>query len=250
MKPLAIQPGLGDQVYRTLLDGICDGSIAPGAHLVQEQIAAYLGVSRQPVQQALAVLKNEGLVIELGRRGLFVAPLDVDGMRHHYEIRAALDGLAARRAAQHAAADGTVAAAIKRDGGALIAAGNAAVAKGSVAEMVGCDVDFHAFVYTVSGNPLLSATAEPHWRHLRRVMGDVLRHAEPPHAIWRQHADILAAIVKGDPARAEKLAVAHVTVARQRLEAALVRMAREDAETESPPDEPKLSRSARARSGA
>jgi DNA-binding GntR family transcriptional regulator len=50
MKVLPPQQGRSEQVYQTLLDAICDGSLAPGEHLVQEQIAAKLGVSRQPVQ--------------------------------------------------------------------------------------------------------------------------------------------------------------------------------------------------------
>lgn len=219
MKPLSIQPGLTDRVYQLLLDEICGGALAPGTHLVQEQLAAALGVSRQPIQQALAMLRNEGLVQELGRRGLFVAPLDVGAMRHHYEIRAALDGLAARRAAERAASSRDIAADIKRDGKALIAAGMAAVAKGAVPAMVQRDVEFHAFVYACSGNPLLPATTEPLWRYVRRVMSEVLRHAEQPPAVWRQHGDILDAIIRGDAQGAEKHAVEHVRRAAERLAA-------------------------------
>lgn len=221
MQPLAPQPGLTQQVYQTLLDAICDGSLAPGAHLVQEQLAAQLGVSRQPIQQALAILKSEGLLLELGRRGLFVAPVDPAVMRHHYEIRAALDGLAARRAATRTATDKALRALVEREGAAAIAAGWAAVKGGVIAEMVRCDVAFHSLIYVHSGNPLLTASAQPHWRQLRRIMGEVLRHAAPPTEIWRQHDEILSVIVSGDAARAEALAVAHVANAQERLEAAL-----------------------------
>jgi DNA-binding FadR family transcriptional regulator len=87
--------------------------------------------------------------------------------------------------------------------------------------MVQQDVAFHGFLYTASGNPLLASTAAPHWRYLRRVMSDVLRRAEPPEAIWRQHADILTAVVAGDPATAQARAEAHVAGASERLAAAL-----------------------------
>ena len=66
-------------------------------------------------------------------------------------------------------------------------AGTAAAAAGDVSFMVHHDVAFHEFLYDLSGNPLLAGTAEPHWRYLRRVMAEVLRHAEPGPRIWEQH---------------------------------------------------------------
>lgn len=222
MKPLKPTPGLTEQVYQALLDEICGGKLTPGTHLVQEQLAADLGVSRQPIQQALAMLKNEGLLQELGKRGLFIAPLDLAEMRHHYEIRAALDGLAARLAAERVKASKKLAAELEAVGAAKIAAGRAAIAKGSIPQMVASDLAFHTFVYEASGNPLLAPTAALHWRQLRRVMGEVLRRAEPPETIWRQHEAVLAAIVRGDTVRAEAEAIAHVGTAAQRLERALV----------------------------
>jgi DNA-binding GntR family transcriptional regulator len=220
MQLLPPQQGRSEQVYQRLLDAICDGSLVPGEHLVQEQIAAKLGVSRQPVQQALAILKTEGLLLELGKRGLFVAPLDLASMRHHYEIRAALDGLAARRAAERAANEDSRAD-IEREGRASLAAGRAAMAGGQIVDMVRADIAFHSYLYEASGNPLLASSAEPHWRQLRRVMGEVLRRAETPGEIWRQHAEILSAVVSGDAKLAEQRAVDHVVSARQRLETAL-----------------------------
>lgn len=221
MQPLATQPGLTEQVYKALIDEICDGGLPPGTHLVQEQLAEKLGVSRQPIQQALAMLKNEGLLEELGRRGLFVARLDPAVMGHHYAIRAALDGLGARQAAMQAAASQEAARRMRREGQALIEAGVRAIEAGGLSRLVQCDVEFHGFVYDASGNPLLAATAEPHWRYLRRVMSEVYRQADPPPEIWRQHGEILDAIVRGDAERAEAAAIHHVRRAAERLTAAL-----------------------------
>lgn len=221
MKPLKPQPSLTEQVHQRLLDEMSEGRLAPGQHLRQEQLAAQLGVSRHPVQQALALLKNEGLVLELGKRGLFVAPLDPEMVQHRYEVRASLDALAAGKAALAVKAGSVPRAEFVRQGEALIAAGRAAVEKGAVAAMVQCDIRFHDFLYEASGNPLIAATAAPHWRHMRRVMGEVIRHAEPPQEIWRQHKRILDAIAAGDADRAEAAATAHVRTAAQRLQRAL-----------------------------
>lgn len=219
--PIRTAPGLAEQVYRAVLDEICDGALAPGAPLVQEQLAERFGVSRQPIQQAMALLKADGLVEEAGRRGARVAALDPARMRHHYEIRAALDGLAARRAAERAAGDSARARDAERRGGGILEAGARAVAAGEIRAQIRHDEAFHRLLYDLSGNPLLARTAEVHWRFLRRTMGEVLRHAEPPSAIWRQHAEILDAIVAGDAARAEALAVSHIHIAAETLADAL-----------------------------
>ncbi|MDX1709679.1 MAG: GntR family transcriptional regulator, partial [Rhodovibrionaceae bacterium] len=161
-------------------------------------------------QQAMALLKADGLVEDVGRRGLRVTGLDLTRMRHHYEIRAALDGLAARTAAQRAKNDPAVALEAKKRGEKILERGRQAVADGATREQIRHDEDFHNLVYELSGNPLLPRTAESHWRFLRRVMGDVLRHAAPPPTIWQQHAAILEAIEAGDPVLAEARATDHI----------------------------------------
>ena len=100
---LQAAPDLVDQVYRALLDAISDGSLAPGARLTQEDIAEQLAVSRQPVLQALRLLKKDGLVHDAPGRGVLVAPLDAGWIAQVYEVRGALDALAARLAAERRA---------------------------------------------------------------------------------------------------------------------------------------------------
>ena len=221
MEPLKPQASLADQVYSALVDEICNGALPAGAHLVQEQLAERLGVSRQPVQQAMARLKADGMVEEQGRRGLWVAPLDPALMRHHYDIRAALDGLAARLAAKRMRSDAGLADIFDRRGAQILVLGGQAVAAGRVAEQVRHDRALHRLIYEMSGNPLLDRTAEPHWRFLQRAMGEVLRHARPPEEIWRQHAGIVAAISAGAPDRAEALMIEHDLGAATTLGAAL-----------------------------
>jgi DNA-binding GntR family transcriptional regulator len=218
MLPLSARSSLTERVYEAIVDEICTGAIEMGAHLVQEQIAAKLNVSRQPVQQAMALLKAEGLLEEVGRRGLQVTPLNPNLMRHHYDIRAALDGLAARLAAL-AAKSGM--SDVRASGKLILQAGAAAVASDDVAEQVRQDAAFHRLIYEASHNPLLAASAEPNWRFLRRAMGQVLRHAEKPREIWRQHADILEAVIAGQADVASRLATDHCLLAAAKLGKAL-----------------------------
>lgn len=218
---LQTAPSLTEQIYEAIVDEICDGRLAPGQHLVQESLARRFGVSRQPVQQAMARLKADAMVEVAGRRGLCVAPLDLDRMRQHYGVRAALDGWSARVAAARVAEDPALAGDVAARGRAILAAGEGAVASGDVVEQVHCDRAFHVLLHEATGNPLIARTAEPHWRFLRRAMGDVLRRAERPSTLWRQHAEILEAVLAGDAAAAERRALAHVDHAAERLARAL-----------------------------
>lgn len=221
MKPLGVFPSLTERVYGAILDEILDGVLEPGEHLIQEQLAADLGVSRQPVQQAMALLKADGLVEEAGKRGLTVASLDLARMRHHYDVRAVLDGYGARTAAFTVKSGKITARKIENRARPLLEAGSTAVAHGAVRNQIHADEALHKLIYELSGNPVLAETAEPNWRFLRRAMADVLRHAEPPQTIWEQHHAIMDAILSGDPKAAETLAKEHVQLAANLLSEAL-----------------------------
>ncbi|APX90811.1 hypothetical protein BV394_14730 [Brevirhabdus pacifica] len=221
MQKLSSIPSRTEQVYHSVREDICDCILAPGTHLVQEELAAALGVSRQPIQQAMLLLKNDGLVVESGGRGLYVAPIDRAGMQHHYQIRLVLDQLAARLVAERSRADQGFKARLRREGDAILAAGNGAEKSGGVAEAVRHDVDFHTFIYDMSGNPLIKPTAEAHWLFLRRVMIGVLLHAKRGPLVWAQHHEILDALVAGDADGAVARAAEHVTGAEEALSAAM-----------------------------
>lgn len=210
-------PNLTDQVYQLVVDEICDGALPAGAHLVQERLAERFGVSRQPVQQAIALLKADGLIEEFGKRGMRVAALDLETMRQHYQLRAALDALAARLAAERAAGDPELARHFEKRGREIVQRGLKAVQSGSVRNQVREEAAFHFFIYEISGNPLTAKSAEPHWRYLRRAMGDRLRETPQPSSIWEQHEAIIAAIAAGKPALAEERALEHVQLATEML---------------------------------
>ncbi len=99
LRRIDFAPDLTEQVYERLLEAICSGTLPPQTRLTQQELAASLNVSRQPVLQALRMLRKDGFVIDTGRRGLMVAPLDAHVIAQTYQVRAVLDGLAAREAA-------------------------------------------------------------------------------------------------------------------------------------------------------
>src|SRR5260370_23316397 len=99
MIPLVPLPNLIDQVYARILDAIVDRTLLPGQRITQNELAEKLAVSRQPVSHALHLLHRQGLVAESGRRGFEVRALDPRRIRQLYEVRGAIDALAARLAA-------------------------------------------------------------------------------------------------------------------------------------------------------
>ena len=204
---LEAAPDLVDRVYRSLLDAICEGSLAPGQRITQEDIAQQLAVSRQPVLQALRLLKKDGFVHDAPGRGLQVAALDSAWMRKVYEVRGALDALAARLAAARK---------VKLDPH-LIEQGRKAARGRNVMAMIDADTAFHQAIYAAAGNPLIEQSAQLHWRHLRRVMGAVLQQARQREAVWDEHEAIAKAIASGDGDRAAKLIEEHSRNASENL---------------------------------
>jgi DNA-binding GntR family transcriptional regulator len=204
---LEATPDLVDRVYRSLLDAISDGSLAPGERLTQEEIAQQLAVSRQPVLQALRLLKKDGFVQDAPGRGLQVAPLDAQAIRQIYQVRGALDALAARLAAQRRF----------RIDPQLMEVGRAAARSDNVAAMIEADLAFHRALYEAAGNPLIGESAQLHWRHLKRVMGAVLQEMHQRDAVWDEHQAIADAIAAGDAEGAARLIEEHSLQASQVL---------------------------------
>ena len=208
MKPVIASPVLTDQVRDAIVDAIVAGDLRTGERLAQESIAQRLGVSRQPVSHALQILKQQGVLVELGRKGLTVAPMDPQRLRTLYAVRASLDGLAAREAAQHVAtgdADATALDTLQS----LVTDHATPPTRRSLAGLVADDVAFHIALYRLSGNPWLEEIASPHWVHFRRSMHTVLEDRAKRGEIWPEHASILEAVLAGDAARAGTLAESH-----------------------------------------
>ena len=96
-------PVLPDQVCDVLRSHIIEGRLSPGSLLREERLAAKLDVSRTPLREAIRQLAEEGFVEKPPRRGARVAALTPEMVREVFEVREALEGMAARLAAARAA---------------------------------------------------------------------------------------------------------------------------------------------------
>lgn len=204
MKTIAAQPNLVEQVADAIFEAVLNGQLKPGERVIQEQIALTLGVSRQPVQQALMLMRTQGLLVDAPGRGLMVPVLDLSHVEHVYQVRASLEALSCRLAVSRLTDQD-----IKR-GQALIDRGRQVAEKGPVPKMIAADIAFHTFLYEISGNPLLATTMAPHLVYTQRVMGEVLLKDQEPRDIWGQHDAIWSAIVERNAQKAEELVQSHL----------------------------------------
>jgi len=216
MIPLNPLPNLIDQVYARILEAITDRTLLPGQRIRQNELAEKLGVSRQPVSHALHLLHRQGLITESGRRGFEVTQLDPERIRQLYEVRGAIDALAAKLAAQRARSDAQGRSQLEK----ALHAGRAIDRKTPLSKLIAFDVDFHGAIYHLAGNPAIEEMIAPQWPHMRRSMATVLALAELAYreSVWNEHETIADAIFAGDAVAAEKAALAHALTAGRRAE--------------------------------
>lgn len=201
--------------YRSLRDVACDelreriidSVLPPGERLVERDIAEQLGVSRIVVREAIQQLAGEGLVTVLPRRGTLVSVLDVESAEHLFEVRLALEPLAAGAAARR-----RTDADLQRMED-LVAEAKAAVRRKDPRAAARLNIDIHEAIVDAAYNPILATMT-------RSVSGQVLRmfriaQAVDAHALQHEHTELLDLIRSRSAAKAERLMRAHVVATRE-----------------------------------
>jgi DNA-binding GntR family transcriptional regulator len=198
---------LSELVTARIRDSITSGAYAPGARLVEGRLAEELNVSRVPVREALRALAAEGLVDVRPRHGAVVASLDPASAREMVQIRATLEGLNARLAAEHCTPElaGKVAE--------VLAEGNAKLASGDTAKLLDLNARFHDLLYAAGANTMLADLMRTLRDRSRRLFMNATE--DEIRLTWEEHAAILRAVQSGDAALAALLAERHVMRAAQ-----------------------------------
>lgn len=193
---------LRDDVYQSIRDAIVRGQLAPGEQLRDQELGAWLQVSRTPVREALQRLAQAGLVVAEPGRMTRVAPEDPELILAARQIAAELHGLAIDLA--FPTLDEVALTEMEQANGRL----SAALAAGDAEAAIAADDDFHEVALTRSGNPLIPDHLE--------VVTATLRRAEFLHfesvkgsASPEQHTEIIAAVRAGEHAHAVALTKAN-----------------------------------------
>lgn len=194
---------LVDQVYNRIKDAILSGDLEPLAPLKQEELAETLGVSRQPISHALMLLEHDGLLVDHGKKGKMVAPIDAEQLLSLYQVRSAIDSLAARLAAERITPEG--AEQLRH----ILKMGRDAEQRGDANALAHADIQFHRQLYTLSGNSEIARVADTSWTHMVRSMHRVLEDPLLYTHIWDEHSQIAEAIIQHEPDRAAQLSAHH-----------------------------------------
>ncbi|MER6736041.1 GntR family transcriptional regulator [Streptomyces puniciscabiei] len=200
--PKLDRPGpLRDRVYEALLELITTRALQPGQHLVESELAGHLGVSRQPVREALQRLNTEGWVDLRPAQGAFVHEPTEEEADQLLTVRTLLEAEAARLAALDATAE-KVGALVE-----LCAEGERAVAADDVDRAVVLNAAFHAKVMELAGNAVLAELAAQVDRRVRWYYTPVAR--QRGRQSWIEHRELIAAIADRDDERAAHLMRIH-----------------------------------------
>jgi DNA-binding GntR family transcriptional regulator len=192
---------LRESVYSAILDMIVSRNLQPGQHLVESELAVMLGVSRQPVREALQWLKNDGWVDLRPGLGAFVHSPTVEEADQLLAVRSLLETESARLAAKSVTEEGV---ARLRE---ICRQGHVALAAEDVATMVALNAELHAVVMRLSGNDVLVELAAQVDRRVRWYYTPVARHRGAQS--WQEHSDLIDAIAAGDADRAGAVMSAH-----------------------------------------
>ncbi len=145
---------LGNLAYQAIREMIAEHRFQAGTRLNLEKLRREFGVSRTPVMEAINRLEQEGLVVNVPNRGVYMVELTLQDMLHLYQVREVLESLAARLAA------------VRMDQGTIDLMGRNLEVQSRVVDELDLkgysrlDYEFHGAIYHASGNPYLQETLE------------------------------------------------------------------------------------------
>jgi DNA-binding GntR family transcriptional regulator len=201
VRPLKRPVPLREAAYEALLELITVGALRPGQHLVENELAERLNVSRQPVREALQRLSNEGWVDLRPAQGAFVHQPTEAEADQLMTVRALLEAEAARLATANAA-DGSIERLRE-----LWRGGVAALQADDIDGVVTANAALHAFVMELAGNDVLAELAGQVSRRVRWYYTPVAR--QRGQQSWDEHAALIDAIAAKDSDRAARVMREH-----------------------------------------
>ncbi len=196
---------LADRAYVAIRDRLIMLDIRPGDPIDDDELSRALGVGRTPVREALKRLEGDRLVVSYPRRGTFATGMDISDLAHISEIRAQLEPLAARRAAERAVRGGQaeleeLAAHIEQ----------LQVTQVDRTELMRWDLAVHRSIYRAAANPHLEDVLIRYDNLATRIFCLFLDRLPTVDEHVREHVELLRAIAAGNADRADELAREHV----------------------------------------
>lgn len=192
-----------EQAHEAIKHLIFEGTYGPGERLKEVELSRALGTSRSPIREALKSLANEGLVKLAPQKGAFVSSFDLAEIRELYEVRGALEELAARQAAERAK---------PQELGELLRflrATEEALATNS-SSLYPYDLDFHQQVCKLSRNATLMGYVSEIHAQLQLARSRSSSRPGRARQAYEEHLTVYQALKERDPKRAEEAMKSHL----------------------------------------
>lgn len=208
---------LREVVFETLREAIINGTLKPGERMMEIQLAEQLGVSRTPVREAIRKLELEGFVVMIPRKGAYVAGISLKDIADVFEVRAAMEALAAGLAAERITAEE-----LEEMERLLVRIGEHIEAN-RLEEVVEMDTLFHEALYKVSRNLKLEQILQNLREQIQRFRSTSLAFPGRMKEALEEHKKIVEAISDRNTALAQQLAQEHIENAENSMLEALRR---------------------------
>jgi DNA-binding GntR family transcriptional regulator len=195
---------LREVVFNAIRNAIVSGNIPPGQRLIEKQLAEKIGVSRTPVREALRKLELEGFIEMIPRRGALVKVLNEKDIKDVLEIRASLEGLAARLACENMIpAELRKLKKIKREFDDARKINNLEL-------MLLKDVELHDLIFETARNKRLIQFINNLREQIYRLRLTYLKDDDSRAKIALEHEELVAAIESRDAEKAEAISTLHI----------------------------------------
>ena len=195
---------LRDVVFNTLREAILKEELKPGERLMEQQLAAKLGVSRTPIREAIRMLEQEGLAITTPRKGAEVAKMTLKDMEDVLEIRDTLEELAVRLACEKMSDEQI--ANLRKEAERFVQL----TKETDIKKLAECDVAFHDIIWEAADNPKLVGLLNNLREQLYRYRVEYLKNAEVYPILIEEHELIVEGLAARDEAKAIKTMHKHV----------------------------------------
>jgi len=192
---------------------ILKGDLKPGERLVEGHLAERLGVSRNPVREAIRSLEATGLIEVVPRRGASVSVIDSLEVHHIQHVRILVEGYAIEHAAKQRNTEALEKIRL------CIERGRRATEAGDAIEAAVCHREFHIAVEAAAGMPFLQAVLDPLRQQTEMVFSVVTDHRGE--MTWNEHEEMYKAIAAGDAKTAHAKSRRHILNALESFKAAV-----------------------------
>ncbi len=195
---------LRELVLEAIRQAIIDGTLKPRERLMEIQLAEELGVSRTPIREALRKLEMEGFIVMVPRKGAYVADLSFKDIADVFEIRSALEGLAASLAAERITSEE-----LEEMERCLVEKAEA-ILENDMEKLVSVDTKFHETIYRASRNERLTNIINNLREQIQRYRATTLAYPGRMQESLDEHRAIVEALQARDVHLARQLAGEHI----------------------------------------